>query len=199
VFWCLVPHFCLFAVCSVCVGRFLVAIEICALFPACAGCSGALSHTSACGSVCVGFLRYRNVCTFSCQVHGFAGALFHISACQLGLCGVHLSLLVQGALVHRPAFMLSAVLCGYRSYRNVCTFSPAKCVGFASALFYIPTVCSVCAGVLVVIEMWVPFPAGAGCSGALSHTSAVWLGGVCSYGSLSHLSPRVQGVWHFVL
>jgi len=67
---------------------------------------------------------------------------------------------------------------------------------------YIPTVCSVCVGVLVVMEMWAPFPAGARCSGALSHTSAVgsvWVWGFCSYGNLSHLSPLVQGFWHFVL
>jgi len=49
VFWCLVPHFCVRQ--CLCGG---VVMEICAPFPACAGCSGASSHTSACGSVCVG-------------------------------------------------------------------------------------------------------------------------------------------------
>jgi len=49
---CCVPHFCLSAV-SV---WWFVVMEICAPFPAGAGCSGALFHTSAVGSVCVGGL-----------------------------------------------------------------------------------------------------------------------------------------------
>ena len=67
-------------------------------------------------------------------MHGSAGALFHTSACQLCLCGVRLSLLVQGVLVYLSALLLSAVFVWVvlKLSKRAHLF-PAKCMDCAGA------------------------------------------------------------------
>jgi len=120
--------------CLQCLCGVFVVMEICAPFPAGAGCSGALFHTSAVGSVCVGFCSFQNVRTF-----------FLLSAWFLQV------------LCPTPLFVCSVCVV-FCSYGNMCTF-PCWCrVSWCLVPHFCCQQC-LCGGGFVVFKTCAPFPA----------------------------------------